>query len=68
MTVIEKDEILKATAHGIVLGCTIPVLAYNVAAGRRHNYLNVAIYALFIGFELWQITQHVQEAKKSSEV
>lgn len=64
---ISEDEKLKAVAHGILLGCALPVVAYNVAAGRRHNYINVFVYAAFVAFEVYNIYEHVQTAKEQEK-
>lgn len=50
------NQPLKAAAHGLLLGCVLPLLAYNVS---RQNWRNVFIYSALIGFELHHIVGHV---------
>lgn len=60
---VEQDEKFKALAHGLLLGCAIPIVGYNVAAGKTVNRRNLVIYGLFIGFEVWNVVKHLQNAK-----
>ena len=53
---VRDNEPLKAVAHGLLLGVTLPVLAYNI---DQKNWQNVLVYAAFICFEVLQITSHV---------
>ena len=53
---ISADEQFKAAAHGLLLGCTLPVLAYNIRAKRAAN---VFIYGTIIGIEIIQILTHL---------
>lgn len=50
------NQPLKAAAHGLLLGCVLPLLAYNVS---RRNWRNIFIYAALIGFEIHSIAGHV---------
>lgn len=62
MTVAE-DEMMKSAAHGILLGCTLPVFLFNLKAG---NWFNTLVYGAVICFEGVTIKKHVQAAQSSS--
>lgn len=53
-------EPLKAVSHGLLLGCILPILAYNVSS---KNWFNVMVYAGIIGWEMNHIVGHVRECK-----
>ena len=53
---VRDNESLKGVAHGLLLGVTLPVLAYNL---DRKNWRNVLIYSVFGLFEVYQIGRHV---------
>ena len=55
---VRDNEPLKAAAHSLLLGCVLPVLAYNVT---ERKWLNVAVYAFLLGFELRHITGHCRD-------
>lgn len=59
MTPIAQDETFKAGAHGLLLGCVLPVLAYNL---MRRNTMNSAIYLGLMLFEVRQILGHLDAA------
>lgn len=59
---IHEDEALKGACHGLVAGCLLPVIAYNLARGKKANTL---IYLLFLGFEIAQVAGHVKDLHKS---
>ena len=64
---IQEDEKFKALAHGLVLGCAIPIIAYNVPLAlqkKKRNIINLVAYAAFLGFELYSIFGHVEECRK----
>lgn len=54
---LHDDEVFKAVAHGLVLGCAVPVIAYNV---KERHWFNLFMYAAFIIFELHNIFEHVR--------
>lgn len=58
------NEHFKAAAHGLLFGCALPIVAYNVAAGKRRNIWNIVVYSAFLGFELWNIIEHVRTANR----
>ena len=59
---VQQDETFKACAHALVLGCTLPIFAYNVGTGRRRNLMNASIYTLFLAWECWHIAGHLRDA------
>lgn len=61
MTTIASDERFKGGIHGLLLGCVLPVLAFNVM--RRHK-VNSVVYASLVLLELWHIAGHLKCAKK----
>lgn len=58
---VSDDERFKAAAHGLLLGATLPVWAYNVKAGNRQN---IVVYTVFVAFEVWQILGHVRKGQQ----
>lgn len=58
---IQEDELFKATAHGLVIGCTLPILGYNIAV---KNTRNVNIYFIFLAFEVYNVVGHLRKAAK----
>ena len=58
---IADDERFKGGIHGLLLGCTLPVLAFNVI---RRRPFNVAVYTALVAFEIWHITKHLQCAAR----
>ena len=58
---VKDDELLKGACHGLLFGCTLPILAYNIVQKKHRNTL---IYLLVLGVEIYQIMTHVQEAKE----
>lgn len=59
------QQTLKAAAHGLLLGCILPVLAYNVS---RQNWRNTITYCFFIGFEIYHITGHASGRELNKHV
>lgn len=57
---IEQDERFKAAAHGLLLGCVLPIMGYNIAAGKKRNLVNTVVYGAFIAFEIWHIVGHMR--------
>jgi hypothetical protein len=58
----EKDyEAVKAMSHGLLLGCALPVIAYNIMIRK---YRNLAVYSLLIGAEAYFIWEHVSEMRR----
>lgn len=55
---IITDEPLKALMHGLLLGCLLPILAYNV---YRRKGMNNLIYGSLLLFEVGQILSHLQK-------
>lgn len=53
---VAEDETLKAACHGLLLGCALPVFAYNVS---RRNWRNVALYGALIAVEGLKTIQHL---------
>lgn len=47
---VKDNESLKGVAHGLLLGVTLPVLAYNL---DRRNWRNVLTYSTFVLFEVY---------------
>ena len=60
---IQQDEYFKAAVHGILLGCALPVLAYNLAGRHRQNAVNASVYAALIAFEVFHIVSHLQQGR-----
>ncbi len=60
---IRDDEILKAACHGLLAGCLLPIIAYNLANGKVKNSL---IYLSLLGFEIGQIMGHMHDANKEN--
>lgn len=60
---IQQDEIFKAAAHGLLLGCVLPIFGYN--AGHR-NTLNTVIYAAIIVFEVKHIVGHLKAYQETA--
>lgn len=60
VTPIAQDERFKGGIHGVLLGCVLPVLAFNLI---RRNRLNTGIYTALVGFELWHIIGHYLVAR-----
>jgi hypothetical protein len=58
---VQEDEKLKACCHALLAGCLLPILAFNIGAG---NTKNIAIYGALLGFEGYQIAEHVRAAQK----
>lgn len=58
---IQDDEKLKATCHGLFLGCLLPVLAYNLAARKKRNIL---VYAAVAVYEVINIIEHLTDSGK----
>ena len=58
---IAEDERFKGGIHGLLLGCVLPVLAFNVV---RRNKMNVAIYASLALLEIWRIAGHLRAARQ----
>lgn len=63
---VEQDEKFKAAAHGLFLGCAMPIVAYNVARRQTRNKFNVAVYLGFLAFEVFQIVNHLRDARVKS--
>lgn len=59
---IAEDEILKAACHGIVIGCLLPVLAYNLSAKKLRN---IVIYSALVGYEVFNVIEHLHDARIS---
>ena len=57
---VEQDEKFKAAAHALLLGCALPIFAYNIGAGKRRNLLNAAIYTAFLSWEVYHIVNHLK--------
>jgi len=57
---VRENESLKGIAHGLLLGVTLPVLAYNI---DQKNWRNVLTYSAFVLFEVFQITGHIRPAR-----
>ena len=64
---IQQDELFKAAAHAMLLGCVIPIFGYNIGAGKRRNLLNAAAYTALIGFEVYHIASHIRCANSNKE-
>lgn len=60
MTTIADDEIFKGGIHGLLLGCVLPVLTYNL---MRRNRFNSVAYVALCCFEVWHIAGHLRAAK-----
>jgi len=58
---IVDDELLKGVCHGLLLGCLLPIVAYNVMAGKKRNIL---VYTGLIAFEVGQIIGHIRDWRK----
>lgn len=65
MATVKDDELLKAACHGLLFGCALPVLAYNMA---RKNHGNALIYLALLGFEVIHITNHLRAAEENNEL
>lgn len=65
MTPIAADERLKGGIHGLLLGCVLPVLAYNAI---RRNKLNSGIYFGIVILEIWHIAGHLKCANADRAV
>lgn len=63
MNTIATDEVFKAGCHGIVLGCILPVLTFNVV---RKNILNSILYTGWGIWELWHISGHLLKAQEDT--
>ena len=64
---IQEDEKFKALAHGLVLGCAIPIIVYQIPLAvqkQKRNIFNLAFYGVFVAFELYNIFGHVDECRK----
>ena len=61
MTPIAQDERLKGGIHGLLLGCVLPVLAFNI---MRRNVTNSVIYAGVVCLELFHIAGHLRDASE----
>lgn len=59
---IADDETLKAACHGVVIGCLLPVLAYNISAKKLRN---ITIYSALVGYEVFNIIEHLLDARKA---
>lgn len=57
---IADNEPLKAACHGLLLGCLLPVIAYNIS---ERKWGNVVTYTSLLLFELVLINEHMQETK-----
>ncbi len=64
MATLREDDLLKAACHGLLFGCTLPVLAYNIA---RKNPRNSFIYLALLALEVFHITGHMRDAEKNKE-
>lgn len=64
---VEQDEKFKAAAHALLLGCALPIFAYNIGAGKRCNRLNAIIYTGFLAWECWHIAGHLRKRPIPSE-
>jgi hypothetical protein len=58
---IQQDEKFKAAAHALLLGCALPIVAYNIGAGKRRNLFNATIYGAFLAWECYHIINHLRE-------
>lgn len=58
---VEQDEKFKAAAHTLLLGCALPIFAYNIGAGKRRNWINASIYTAFLAWECYHIINHLKE-------
>ena len=61
MATLKEDDLLKAACHGLLFGCVLPVLAYNIA---RKNHRNSLIYLALLTLEIFHITGHMRDAEK----
>lgn len=52
---VGQDEKLKGVAHGLLAGCALPILLYNIKA---RNWRNVGVYVAFLLWEGHCIHQH----------
>ena len=59
---VAQDEKLKGACHGLLAGCVLPILAYNLGA---RNWRNVAIYLGVVSFEAYQLWKHAEKAHTS---
>lgn len=57
---ITEDERFKGGIHGLLLGCVLPVLAFNVMRGHK---LNSGIYVAIVFMEIWHIGGHLRAAR-----
>ncbi|TMI95625.1 MAG: hypothetical protein E6H08_05975 [Bacteroidetes bacterium] len=64
MATLREDDLLKAACHGLLFGCTLPVLAYNAS---RKNHKNVFIYLALLSLEIFHITGHMRDAEKNKK-
>lgn len=62
---VREDELFKVLAHGILLGCALPILVYNL---KIKKVSNLAVYSLFVGFELFNIIDHLRDHGKEESV
>ena len=79
MAPIREDEYFKAGAHGLLLGCSLPILTYNIVEhlriartketmrGRRRNLFNALVYFAVLGFELYNITEHLRAGREDHD-
>jgi hypothetical protein len=61
---VEQDEKFKAAAHALLLGCALPIFAYNLGAGKRRNKVNATIYTAFLAWECFHIVSHLTSTNK----
>ena len=54
-----RDSPFKAAAHGLLLGCLIPIFAWNI---YRKRTLGIILYTIFAAFECYHIVNHIQES------
>jgi len=54
----QEQELFKAWAHGLMIGCMVPIVAYNVMIRK---WRNLFIYGLAVTAEIYFISEHLKE-------
>ena len=58
-----KDELIKGTCHGILIGCILPVLAYNILEGKIKNVLMCGAYLGLLLVEGIALVDHYRKMR-----
>mgnify|MGYP001560008894 CR=1 FL=1 len=59
-----EDELIKGTCHGILIGCILPVLAYNVLEGKTKNVLMCGAYLGLLLVEGIALVNHFGKVRR----